>query len=177
MDSDILRVIYVNNNTIAPEKLKYKIGDEVAIEDDFFDQSSEKMNGYSIKVTDTDILTIDEFESKYGEYKNEFNSEYIYLITAVFKNNNNSLGESAGINLGQYILQQNSYINYIDREAYQLTNENDSIKFSLRENSEMEFVIPFDINSMYIDIEELKSCKPTLVVSLYPHKKVIELND
>lgn len=173
----ISRVIYVNSNTLAPEIVKYKIGDEVPIGDDFFDQSSEKMKGYSIKVTDTDILTIDEFESKYGEYKNEYNSEYIYLITAVFKNNNNFLGESAGIDLGQYILQENSYINYIDREAYQLTNENDSIKFSLRENSQMEFIIPFDINSMYIDIEELKSGMPTLVVSLYPHKKIIELSN
>ncbi len=173
----ISRVIYVNSNTIAPEIVKYKIGDEVPIEDDFFDQSSEKMNGYSIKVTDTDILTIDEFESKYGEYENEFHAEYIYIVTAIFKNSNNSLGESAGIDLGQYILQQNSYINFIDREAYELINEFDSIKFALRENSEMEFVIPFDINSMYIDIEELKSGDPTLVVSLYPHKKVIKLND
>lgn len=173
----ISRVIYVNSNTLAPEIVRYKIGDEVPIKDDFFDQSSEKMNGYSIKVTDTDILTIDEFESKYGEYENEFHAEYIYIVTAIFKNNNNSFGESAGIDLGQYILQQNSYINFIDREAYKLTNEIDSIKFSLRENSEMEFVIPFDINSMYIDIEELKLGMPTLVVSLYPHKKIIELSN
>lgn len=173
----ISRVFYVNSNTLAPEIVKYKIGDEVPIEDDFFDQSSEKMNGYSIKVTDTNILTIDEFESKYGEYENEFHAECIYIVTAIIKNNNNSFGESAGIDLGQYILQQNSYINFIDREAYKLTNEIDSIKFSLRENSEMEFIIPFDINSMYIDTEKLKLGMPTLVVSLYPHKKIIELSN
>lgn len=173
----ISRVIYVNSNTLVPKVVKCKTGDEVQIGDDFFDNSSEKMNGYSITVTDTNVLSIDQFESKYGEYKNESHAEYIYLVTAIFKNDNNSFGENAGINLKQYILQENSYINYIDREAYKLTNKNDSFMFSLRENSEMEFIIPFDINSMYINIEELTSGDPTLVVSLYPHKKVIELND
>ena len=172
-----IRVIYLNSNTLAPEEVKYKIGDEVAIENDFFDSSTEKMNGYSVTITDTNVLSIDEFKSEYGEFKNEGHAEYIYLVKATFKNENNKFGEKAGINLGQYILQENSYINFIDREAYGLTNEIDSLMFSLRENSEMEFVIPFTINPMYINIEKLKSGEPTLVVSLYPHKKIIELNN
>ncbi len=56
-------------------------------------------------------------------------------------------------------------------------NQIDSLMFSLRENSEIEFVISFTIDSMYIDIEKLKPKKPTLVVSLYPHKKIIELKN
>lgn len=171
----ILRVISVNSNTLGSEEMKYRIGDEVLIENDFFDSSSEKMNGYSVTVTDINILSIDEFKSEYGEFENEMHAEYIYLVKTTFKNENNKLGEKAGIDLGQYILQENSYINFINREAYKLTNEIDSLTFSLRENSEMEFVIPFTIDSMYINIEKLKSGDPTLIVSLYPHKKIIEL--
>lgn len=171
------RVIYVNKHCIQPELIKYKIGDEVAIENDYFDNSSEKMNGYTVTVLGTELIPINEFKNEYNNYANEISSEYMYLVNVRFKNINNQYGNNAGIDLEQYILQETSYINFIDREAYGLINGFDSIKFALRTNSEMEFVIPFGINSMYIDIEELKSGKPTLVVSLYPHKKVIELTN
>lgn len=58
--------------------------------------------------------------------------------------------------LEQYILQETSYINYIDQEAYELINDFDSIQFSLRMNSEMEFILPFQIDSFFIDKNQLK---------------------
>ncbi len=108
-------------------------------------------------------------------YTNETFSEYMYLVNVRFKNINNQYDNNAGINLGQYILQETSYINFIDQEAYGLINDFDSIQFSLRINSEKEFIIPFQIDSFYIDKNQLKKGNPQLVISLYPHKKVVEL--
>jgi hypothetical protein len=172
----ISRVVYINTHSLAPEIVTYKTGDTVPIEDDFFDSSSEKMNGYSITVLETNLRTMDDFQSEYVDYSNEMHGEYIYLIKVIFRNDKNELGENAGINLAQYMLQETSYINLIDREAYGLINDFDSLTFSLRPDSEMEFVIPFRIDSTYIDADKLKSGNPELVVLLYPHKKMIELN-
>lgn len=171
------RVIYINKHCIEPELIKYKIGDEAAIENDYFDNSSEKMNGYTVTVLGTEIIPMDEFKNRYNNYANETNSEHMYLVNVRFKNINNQYGNNTGIDLGQYILQESSYINFIDREAYSLINDFDSIQFSLRMNSEMEFILPFHIDSFYIDKNRLKKGNPQLVISLYPHKKVIELND
>lgn len=170
-----IRLLYINNNTLAPELITYNIGEEVSIENDFFDNSSEKMNGYSLVVKDTNVVSIDDFKSEYSTFKNEMHADYIYLVKVVFKNNDNEFGESAGINLGQYILQKKSYINFPDKEAFQLINSIDSLMFSLRVNSEKELIIPFDIDTNYIDVKKLKSGVPSLVVSLYPHKKIIKL--
>lgn len=174
--SYVTRVIYINNNSFAPEIKTYKIGDEVLIENDFFDRSTEKMDGYSVTVLGTEMISVDKFQLKYSDYENGLNADSIYLVRVLFKNIDNTLGVNSGINLGQYMIQHGSYINYVDREAYGLINKFDSLSFCLRTNSEKEFILPFDINSRYIDEGTLQSWNTTLVVSLYPHKKVIILN-
>lgn len=171
----ISRVYYVNSHTYAPDELPYKMNSEVQIENDYFDSSSELMNGYSVTVLDNDIISVDEFQQQYHDYKNRMNAEYICLVKARFKNVDNDLGDNAGIDLGHYILQEESYINFMDKEAYELINGFSSIKFSLRLNSEIDIIIPFRVDTEYINVEKLKIGNPTLIVSLYPHKKIIEL--
>ena len=78
------------------------------------------------------------------------NAEYIYLVKARFRN--------------------------MDKQAYKLINGFNSIKFSLRYNSEIDIIIPFHVDAEYINVEKLCVGKPMLIVSLYPHKKIIELN-
>lgn len=174
--SYVARVVYININSFAPEVTAYSLGNEVPIENDFFDSSSEKMNGYSVIVLDTEMVSIDKFQSEYSDFKNELHAENIYLVKVLFKNIDNALGENAGINIGQYMIQNGSYINFVDRETYELINGFDTLAFCLRTNSEKEFILPFDINSQYIDAETLRSGNTTLIVSLYPHKKIIKLN-
>ena len=172
----ISRVYYVNLHTYAPNEISYKMNTEVQIENDYFDSSSEIMNGYSVTVLDNEIIPVDEFQQQYHDYKNKMNAEYIYLVKARFRNVDNNLGDSAGIDLRHYILQEESYINFMDKEAYKLINGFNSIKFSLRYNSEIDIIIPFHVDAEYINVEKLCVGKPMLIVSLYPHKKIIELN-
>lgn len=171
----IVRGVYINSHSLAPKLISYKIGDEVSIDNDYFDNSLEKMNGYSVSVLNNDIISINDFMQMYSSYNNELNADYMYLIKVEFRNIDNDYGTNAGIDLGQYILQESSYINFVDREAFSLINGSDNIKFALRRDSTKELIIPFHIDTFYIDIKKLKNGNPKLVVSLYPNKKTIEL--
>ena len=172
----IIRVFYINNNSYAPKIKKYNSSETVPIENDFFDSSNEKMNGYSVKLLNTELLTINEFESQYGSINNELQADYIYLVKVLFINDDNGYGKNAGIDLTQYILRETSYINFINREVYSMVNDFKSLSFSLRMNSEKEFIIPFGINCNHIDIDRIKNGSPELVISLYTNKKSVKLN-
>jgi hypothetical protein len=163
----IFRVRYVYNNSIKSKDMIFSIGDEVQIEDDYFDSSAEKMMGYSVQVLDYDIIPINEFKVQYPDYNNDLRADYILLIKAKFKNFDNAYGNSAGIDLGQYILQNRSFVNYIDRNACSILNGFDTLKFSLRVDSEKELTIPFRIDSFYINADDLNNGYSQLVVSLY----------
>ena len=110
----IVRVVYINTHNLAPKNVSYKIGDVVDLNNDYFDNSLEKMDGYSISVLNTDIISINDFMQKYNGYNNEMNADYMYLLNVEFRNIDNDYGTNAGIDLGQYILQESSYINFIE---------------------------------------------------------------
>lgn len=76
--SYVTRVIYINNNSFAPEIKTYKIGDEVLIENDFFDRSTEKMDGYSVTVLGTEMISVDKFQLKYSDYENGLNAATLF---------------------------------------------------------------------------------------------------
>lgn len=173
----IVRVVHINSDNISPDIITYKLGDEVPIEDDYFNSSDEKMNGYTIKVLDTEIISMEKFQTEHSSFISDLQAENIFLVKVLVRNVDNTLESNAGINFGHYLIQEGSYINMLNRDAYPFVNKFNSLSFSLRCDSEMEFILPFNIDSQYIDVEKLKSGESTLVVSLYPHKKVIELND
>ncbi len=172
-----IRVYFVNSKIRYPINKYYKKGDEVAIENDFFDNDTENMEGYSINVKDTELLSMENFYNKYNiKNKEKFiNSDYIFLVKVNFKNTNNKLGVNAGINLGQYMITNGAYLNYCDRDAYTYVNDFKSLTFSLREGTNKDFVIPFTINKMHISEEKFKKGSPQLIVSLYPTRKSILL--
>lgn len=174
----MLRVNFVNTTLPLPVTLKYEMGAEVAIEDDFFDSSDENMNGYTVTVLGTELLTIDEFIALYEiEDSSEYDYlEYVYLVTASFRNMSNKYGEMGGINLSKYVLQKSSYITYMDIELYYMVNNVNAYSFSLNPGTKKKLIIPFGIDTAYIDVERINDEFPRLVVTEYPHKKIIELS-
>ena len=172
----LIRVVYINTNTLAPKVTTYKVGDEVPIENDYFNSSDEKMDGYTITVLDSKIVSIDEFQAEHAEFVNELHADNIYLVKVLVKNIDNKLEGRAGIDFGHYMIQNGSFMNIVSRDAYPFVNNFDTLAFSLRYGSEMEFILPFNINSRYIDIDKLETEFTDLVVSLYPHQKIIYIN-
>lgn len=173
------RVVSLNFDFPISQNKYYKIGESVPIENDFFDMKDEMLNGYSLKVVNTTLMSMDEFFLQYGEFENEYNKDenYVLLLKVIFANSDNNLGTSVGIDLGKYILQENDYINLVEQNFFKYINDFTSIKFALKEYSEKEFIVPFIINSNSVDIERIKNGCPTLVVSLFPNKKIIELSN
>lgn len=176
----ILRFSHINKEMQIYNSTKkiYNIGDEVPFEKDFFFNTGEIADGYSITVSDTSYFTINEFKEKYNiNYDSilEF-SEYVYIIRVKFKNNNTNSSEKTGININHLILQETSFISYPDMDTFMFLNDFDYFGFSLSSNKEREFIIPFGINEDYININELINGDTKLVVTLYPNKKMINLN-
>ncbi len=174
MSAYIVRVAFVNINfnTLSSEEITYKLDDEVPIENNYFNSSVENADGYTIKVLSTEFVSMDEFQAEHKDFVSDLFAENVLLVKVLVRNVDNTNG---GINFGYYLIQEGSYISFLNRDAYPFVNKHDTLMFSIKPNTEMEFVLPFNIDSNYIDIEKLKSGTPTLVVSLYPHKKVIEL--
>ncbi len=176
----ILRFSHINKEMQIYNSTKkiYNIGDEVPFEKDFFFNAGEIADGYSITVLDTSYFTINEFKEKYNINDDsllEF-SEYVYIIRVKFKNNNTNSSEKTGINISHLILQETSFISYPDMDTFMFLNDFDYFGFSLSSNKEREFIIPFGINEDYININELINGDTKLVVTLYPNKKMINLN-
>lgn len=174
------RFFYVNKTMrkYDSKKKNYNIGDEVPFERDFFFSNSEMCDGYSITVLDTCYLTVDEFKKQYNvadESVLEF-AEYVYMLKVNFKNNSDINSEKTGISMNRLILQETSFISYPDNNAFMLLNNLNHTGFSLPSKYEKEFLIPFGINDSYIDIDELIKGDTKLVITLYPNKKMINLN-
>ncbi len=61
----IYRVKIISNKELYPKEVYYSSGTEVSFENDFFDNIQNNMNGYTVTVLDDELLTKDEFVSKY----------------------------------------------------------------------------------------------------------------
>lgn len=173
-----VRIYSINSAYHYPITLNFELKEEVSLEGDFFNSISENMTGYSISVISTELITINDFLEKYKELDTEYfrNQDYVYLITANFKNSSFEFNDNAGINLNEYLIQNGAYINYIERDILPYVNDFKSFAFCLSPNSSKNIVIPFTISEKFIDIEKFKTGNPKLIVSLYPHKKSISLN-
>lgn len=173
-----LRVYNVSNKEYIYQIKYYNIGEEVSLDDDFFDIKEDAPNGYSISVINSEMISRNDFIYKYNISENEIPIFYenIYLITAKFHNYNENLNEKSGVNLTYYALQAGEYMTYAYRDVIPKINNINSFAFSLAPNSEIELIIPFFINPEYISSRRLKKGHPTLVVSLYPNKKCIYLS-
>ena len=172
-----IRIYYVNSEKLYPINKYYKGNEEVEIGNDFFDSSSEKMNGYSIKVLGTELIPIDDFCEKNNiEEKENFEFyDYMYLVKVNIKNNAKSKNENRGINLSQFMITNKAFMTLCDRTAYKYVNDKPDMIFALREGTNMDFIIPFAISQYYIDIEKFKKGSPQLIISLYPTRKAILL--
>lgn len=173
-----LRAYQLSKEDYIYNILYYHLGEEVSLDNDFFDIKQDAPNGYSIKVVKTELISRDDFMYEYNisEEAIPYFYENVYLVTAKFHNYNEILNQNTGVNLTYYVLQDDEYMTYAYREVIPAINNINTFTFSLIPNSDAELIIPFFINPKYVSIQRLKNGNPTLIVSLYPNKKSIYLN-
>lgn len=173
----ILRVIAVNKDMKDAPLITYRIGEEVMFEDDILMDFT--MKGYSITITDAEILTYEEYLKKY-DLKDRFSDmpEKVYDVTILLKNID--ADAETGLNFKDFSVQSGAERACFCYELYGASNPKVGGEYAvaLRSDSEMEFYLPFALweadfrTKTWNNLEDLDM---NFVATLYPNKKVVRL--
>ncbi|UJW58022.1 DUF5028 domain-containing protein [Bacillus sp. A116_S68] len=187
------RIWYVNKEVDIPPLATFQMGEEVAIEKDFFLDDFENMDGYTVAVNKAEIIPYQEFLAKYNyiddedaplfEEDNIHYPEMVYDLQLTIKNTNKTddLTEHSGINFINYHLTGTDFLMQINDQLYSIANPELEAGmtegFRLRPESEMDFNLPFffapSTNVLPIQTKAVLNDEVYLVVSLYPNVKRI----
>ena len=175
-----LRFYTVNKDVDAPIVQIFPKGEEVPIEKDFFNYADEEMDGYTVTVLGAELMTAKDFLKKYdasdqADILGNF-TDYIYTVRVCVANRHNPHTGEKGISLQQYVLQGTDYVLSLEDSCYQLANPDmPGTSFSLKEGTGMELTLTFDVMSRTTGIKHLEDDVPKLLITQYPHQKMIEI--
>ena len=175
--------IYRVNSTVERVHVKvHSMEQWVEYGDNFYDKATENRNGYSVKVVDAKVVAFDEFlkQNNISVYKDEelFKPEYIYDVTVIVKNENNT---DSGISMIDTTLNSINNIMQVDFDVFDALYPqlNGSISFSVKPGTEMEFHFPFVVANAdfekICDYEYLTNNTFYLNLSQYPIENSIEV--
>lgn len=83
------RVWYVNSNAAQVYEKKYEIGDWVPLEGDYIATKGENTNGYSLQLSEVEVLSYEDFMARYNkstDYLAEKSRHHVILLTLNIKN-------------------------------------------------------------------------------------------
>ena len=176
-----LRFYVVNKDVDAPIVQIFPKGEEVLVEKDFFNYADEDMDGYAVTVLDAELFSVADFLQRYdaadqaeilGNY-----TDYIYTVRICVANRHNPYTGEKGISLQQYVLQGTDYVLGFEDTCYQLANPDmPGASFSLKEGTSMELTLTFDVMSRTTSIKHLLDDAPKLLITQYPHQKMINIS-
>ena len=175
--------IYRVNSTVERVPVKvHSMEQWVEYGDNFYDKATENRTGYSVKVVDAEVVAFDEFLKKnnISVYKDKelFKPEYIYDVTVIIKNKNNT---DSCISMIDTTLNSINNIMQVDFDVFDALYPqlNGSISFSVKPGTEMEFHFPFVVaNAAFekiCDYEYLTNNTFYLNLSQYPIENSIEV--
>lgn len=174
-----VRFDVVNKNVDAPIIQTFPKGQEVPVGKDFFNYADEEMDGYAVTVLDAQLYSAEDFLQKYHA-ANQANllgihTDYIYTVRVRVANINNGHKEEKGIALEQYVLQGTDYILSLEDACFSIANPNmPGTSFSLKQGTNMEMTLTFDVMSKITNIKHLTDDPPKLLITQYPHQKMID---
>lgn len=170
----------VNQNVDLPVIQVFPKGEEAALEQDFFNYAEEEMDGYTVTVLDAEVQTAEKFLRQAGAQNQAENlgdhTDYIYTVKVRIANETNEHTGEKGISLAQYALQGTDYILSFDDTSFLIVNPHmPGASFSLRKGTSMEMVLTFGIMSKVTSLSHLEKDLPKLLISQYPHQKMLEI--
>jgi len=181
-----IRCYKINRMAFRQDIVHYSIGDTVELDGNFFFDASELTKGYSIRVNSYQIADYSELFKEYGR-ELPYSSDYpvnqnTILLNVTVKNKGNSDGclPYNGFSLYHKSLQipiDFVILNMLDPKI------DGSITLRLRENTEVDLILPFTamlldeaINSKKLN-EIIESEPLDLCVSEFPTRKLIQIKD
>ena len=173
----ILRIYNVNANAYPLEEKIYRVNEWVPIDGNYFYNTSEGTNGYSLKVDKTELLTYSEYMKRFDmdeDYLSPSSRMDVILIEATLKNDSD---EKGGLFI-DCIRLKNRYQSY----AFEWNSDYMSIAnswyvpnvfgASIQPHTEFKIYLPFTLRygegaDSYLDIADLNE-KYYLLLSNYP---------
>ncbi len=138
----------VNAKAFRQEIEYCKMGETVELENNFFFQAQEHLEGYSIRVNSAELRDYEELKAEYGEKSNRgFGNKYVCLLNVTVKNAGN---EDGYFNTMGFILFNGALGLPIDYEIWNMIDESidGNTLLKLRENTEVTLTLPFSPQSL-----------------------------
>ena len=170
-----MRVYWLNQKYPDVERKTYDLQEEVELGKDIIDYDT--MEGYFVTIESADIYEYEDLLSQYDleDFMERDAPERIYLLKVRLRNTDNT---ETGIDLLSWKIQSNSVSQSLDFELYYELNQLDTYSVALREDSEKEFLLPYNLRKDFFypsEWENLEDYEMWLTVTWYPTKKMLLL--
>ena len=157
------------------ERKTYALQEEAELGQDIIDY--DEMDGYFVTVESSQIYEYADFLAEYGlnDFMESYPPERIYLLKVRLRNTNNT---ETGVNFRDWYIQSNALHEDLNLDLYYEINQIDFYAVSLRENSEKEFLLPYNLREDFFypsEWENLEDYEMWLTVTWYPTKKMLLL--
>ena len=157
------------------ERKTYALQEETELGKDIIDY--DEMDGYFVTVESSQIYEYADFLAEYGlnDFMESYPPERIYLLKVRLRNTNNT---ETGVNFRDWYIQSNALHEDLNLDLYYEINQIDFYAVSLRENSEKEFLLPYNLREDFFypsEWENLEDYEMWLTVTWYPTKKMLLL--
>lgn len=137
----------------------------------------DEMDGYFVTVESSQIYEYADFLAEYGlnDFTERYPPERIYLLKVRLRNTDNT---ETGVSFLDWYIQSNAVHEDINLDLYYEINQIDVYAVALRENSEKEFLLPYNLREDFFypsEWENLEDYEMWLTVTWYPTKKMLLL--
>lgn len=177
----VFRFITVNKKAFRQDEVVYNMGECVNLDGNFFFTNQENTKGYSITVNSMDLKNIEDINKEYN-LNNSFlyTSKYVFFLNLTIINESNTDGVISALGLA---LHNGSLYMPVDFELWNCIdhNINGNVAIKLRENSQVDIVIPFSPQQLDVETNSRKLYKKMenedffLVVSDFPSRIKIKV--
>ena len=169
------RVYWFNQEYPDVERKTYALQEEAELGKDIIDY--DEMDGYFATVESSQIYEYADFLTEYGlnDFTERYPPERIYLLKVRLRNTDNT---ETGVSFLDWYIQSNAVHEDINLDLYYEINQIDTYSVALRENSEKEFLLPYNLREDFFypsEWENLEDYEMWLTVTWYPTKKMLLL--
>lgn len=184
-----IAVINIDVQNKVPSKEVFPFGAVVPLGETYFFHEGEVVDGYTIEVKKSDLMTMDEFLNLYNQTSQylidtQFSDwfDHVYLLNVTFTNESNDYYGEQGVDLFHYKLVGPDYYLQVFEELLDIANPKlqGGIKFTMEKGKSIDIALPFSINTQSetaTSIEYVQRTKPRLLVSQYPTKIYLEISE
>ncbi len=176
-----VRIAYVNITAVKPQTEYYKVNEWVELNGSFFRDSSESTDGYSVKVTDFELISKEDYMAKYKLENSSISTQssfnYILELTVSILNDNNEIGK---VMIGDWMLvgKNSDFVTVMDPQLLMDTDDRiDDYLSSVTTvaGKEISLKLAFPMIGMKTEEEINKNAEYKLAVTKYPVRKYIRL--